>query len=174
MQRSNKDKPFCGQTEPHQTHQIQSSQSFQEITQISPPTQNRPLNPISKIPERLRMTTPQTSRHAHTVMNWPHPPEKTPAQNRKGQLSHVPNVPITKRNCPSPPDDLPSLHRREKAARVKHRTNIEVHENPTHKPEDIPTLILLHKRHSPIQPCWFIPQPASPAGIARRPGFIPK
>jgi len=46
--------PFGGQTEPHQTHQIRSSQPFQEITQISPPAQNRPLNPISKIPDNLR------------------------------------------------------------------------------------------------------------------------
>jgi len=120
------------------------------------------------------MPPPWTSSHAHTAENGPHSAQKIPAQNRKGQLAHVPNLHIPKRDCPSPPDDVPSLHRSQKSARDKHRKSSEVNENPTHKPEGIPTLISLHKHHSPIQPCWFIPQPASPAGIAHRPGFIPK
>src|SRR5882724_5666389 len=83
-------------------------------------------------------------------------------------------MPITKRDHPSLPDDMPSLLRSQKTARDEHRKNCEVHEKLTHRPKEIPTLISLHRCHLPILPQWIIPQPASPAGIARRLGHTPK
>jgi len=95
------------------------------------------------------MTPLQTGRHTHTTKDGPHPAQKVPEQDRKGQLTHVPNLLAPKRIRTPLLNDVPSIHRAKKTPRMPHRKSGKDDENTTYKPEGVPTPLSIHKRHSP-------------------------
>src|SRR5882724_4497943 len=99
------------------------------------------------------MTSPQTGHHTCTTKDGPHPAQKVPAQDRKGQLTHVLNLLAhvlnllahvlnllahvlnlltPKRNRTPLPNDVPSLHRAKKTPRKPHMKSGKDDEDTIH------------------------------------------
>ena len=104
---------------------------------------------------------------------WQTHPKHYKSKVWEGQLTHVPNLHVSKRDCPSLPDDMPSLHRSKETVRGKQRKSSKVNENITHKPEGVPTPLSIQKHHLLIQLQRDQLQPDRPTGVVCRPHALP-